>query len=183
MISGNAQKNNKRSGSPDKGEPVFLIIGKIRRPHGVKGEVLFETRTTFPERIKPGIRVYISEKKTTFTIESVRPQKENLLVKFKEISDCDEAGIYRNQMVYVQAKGLPALVEDEFYFHELIGLEVRTERGEWLGQVDEIIETGANEVLVVKGEGKEHLFPFLKDVVLNVNLDKKEIIVRLLEWK
>ncbi|RJQ41435.1 MAG: 16S rRNA processing protein RimM [Anaerolineaceae bacterium] len=183
MIQGHSHKKNTDDGSPKEGEPLFLIIGKIRKPHGVRGELLFEILTEFPERIKAGKKVYVGDGKFEQQIESVRFQKENYLIKFKEINDCEKAGIYRNQMVYVQAVDLPKLPKDEYYYHDLIGMQVLSEEGEKIGSVSEIIETGAKEVLVVSQAGKEYLFPFIKQVVLEVNKEESVIIVKLQEWK
>jgi len=183
MKSDRSQANNNKHGSPAKGEPNFLIIGKIRRPHGVRGEVLFEVITDFPERIQPDLKVYIGAKKDKYVVQRVRTQPPHLLLKFKEINDRDIAGEFRNQLVSVRAVDLPELPEDEFYIHQLIGLRVVTQTREELGNVTEIIETGANDVIVAVRDMVETLIPFIEDVIIEVNLEMKEIIVKLQEWK
>ena len=175
-------KKNMNNGSPEKGEPLFLTVGKIRRPHGLYGEMLFEIITAFPERIKKGKDVYIGDSKQAYQLESVRRQHEHYLIKLKDLDDCDEVGLLRNQLVYTKAEGLPALPQDEYYQHALLGMQVRTEDGHELGSVVEIIETGANDVLVVSKDEEELLIPFIKQTILEVRDRERIIIVRLQEW-
>lgn len=175
-------KNNKNDGSPDQGEPLFLIIGKIRRPHGVRGEMLFEIITEFPERVKKGLEVYVGDHKKAYRIESVRTQQQHFLLKFKDLDDCDQVGLLRNQLVYKKAENLPPLTENEYYQHDLLGMQVVTEEGIELGSVAEILETGANDVLVVLNEEKELLIPFITQTILKIKDQERIIVVRLQEW-
>ncbi len=178
-----SNKKDRNDGSPKNGEPLFLIIGKIRKPHGVRGELLVEILTEFPERIKPDGEVFLGEKKHVQEIETVRFTHTGMLLKFKDIDDRDKAGIFRNQLVYIEAVNLPKLPEDEYYFHELIGMKVKTQEGELLGSVNEVLETGANDVLVVTCSGKEELIPFIEQVIVNINKEDNEIIIKKQEWK
>ncbi len=142
-----------------------------------------EILTEFPERIKPGKKVYIGERKNEQQIETIRLQNDGLLIKFSGITDREEAGLFRNELIYIQAANLPKLKENEYYYHDLINMQVKTEEGEFLGSVSEILETGANEVLVVTQAGKEYLFPFIKQVVLEVNKEENVILIKKQEWK
>lgn len=178
-----SKKDEKDDGSPEKGEPFFLMIGRVRKPHGVKGEILIDVLTEFPERIKPGKTVFIGEKKVEQQIETVRSQHEGLLLKFCAIHDRETAGQFRTALIYVRAESLPKLGNDQYYFHELIDMQVQTEGGEILGKVNEILETGANDVLIVKQAEKEVLLPFIKQVVLAVDQKGKTITVKMQEWK
>ncbi|MHB8807692.1 MAG: ribosome maturation factor RimM [Anaerolineaceae bacterium] len=183
MAQSPSNKKGINDGSPKKGEPLFLTIGKIRKPHGVRGELSVAVLTEFPERIKPGKIVFVGERKIEQQIETIRFQNDGLLIKFNGINDRDEAGLFRNELIYIQAANLPKLEENEYYYHDLLNMQVKTEEGELLGSVSEILETGANEVLVVTQEEKEYLFPFIKQVVLVVDKEENVILIKKQEWK
>jgi 16S rRNA processing protein RimM len=170
------------SGSPLPGEPEYLAIGKLRRPHGVHGEMLMSVWTDFPERLQPDTLVYLGKTHLAVHIKSVRGQKQDALIVFDEFSDREEVGRFRNQVVYVRTADLPVLPDDELYLHQLLGLQViRDEDDVSLGVVAEILETGANDVLLVRREGKSDiLIPDIDPVILAIDLEKGEIRVNLL---
>lgn len=171
----------KKTGSPN-GESIYLAIGYLRRPHGVGGEVILDLHTDFPERIKPGRKVYVGEDHEAFTIGSVRAHGDGMLVKLRGFDSPETAGRFRNQWMYVRSTEVPALPEGKFYKHELIGLTVMTDEGENLGVVNEILETGANDVyVVVQEDGKEILLPAIPEVVLDVSMTDKVMKVHILE--
>lgn len=171
----------KNSGSP-KGESLYLAIGFLRRPHGVQGEVIMDLHTDFPDRIKSGRKVYIGEKHEAFTIGSARVHGNGLLVKIQGFDTPETSGRFRNQWVYVQSTEVPALPEGKYYKHELIGLTVMVDDGSKLGLLNEVLETGANDVYVVRKEdGKEVLLPAIPDVVLEVNMDDRVMKVHLID--
>ncbi|MDR3576267.1 MAG: ribosome maturation factor RimM [Anaerolineaceae bacterium] len=181
MHSPSRRKEN--SGSPGLGEPEYLAVGLIRRPHGVQGELLMDVDTDFPERLTPGKTVYVGERRDPFQINSIRAQDKTLLLKLKNVDDVDQAGKLRNKRVYVKTKGLPPLPEGEYYFHQLVGLKVVDETGNLLGSLVEILKTGANDVYVVRAEdGTETLLPAIDPVILEVDLERSEIRVRPPEW-
>ncbi len=168
-------------GSPSTGEPVYLAVGSLRRSHGIRGDFLLDITTDFPERLKPGIQVYVGEKKQALKITRRRPHTEGLILGFEGISNPEQAAKYRAQTIYVLADNRPPLPEGEYYHHQIIGLNVVDEAGAALGVITEIIETGANDVYVVKGaDEREILLPALKEVLLDINLDTKTMRVHLL---
>lgn len=169
------------AGSPLDGEPVFLVIGKIRRPHGLRGEQIMEIHTDFPERIVPGIRVFVGGDHQPMQIRSVRTHKDMLLVSFDGIDSPNDAGVFRNSLVYVRSDDRPALPEGDYYHHQLHDLQVVTESGEVLGTITEILSTGANDVLVVRPEtGGDILIPLIDEVVLGVDLEAGTMQVHLI---
>ncbi|MBN2386833.1 MAG: 16S rRNA processing protein RimM [Anaerolineales bacterium] len=171
----------RQAGSPTAGEPAFLIVGKVRRPHGVRGDVLVEICTDFPERLAPGTLVYLGKDRLPLTIENQRPHKDGLLILFAGLTTPEQAGLYRNQNLYVPAEDRPALPEGEYYHHQLIGLRVLDESGQALGVLHEILETGANDVYVLAAEaGKEILLPAIAETILDVDLDAGVMKVHLL---
>ncbi len=177
-----ASKNN-IPGSPEQGEPVFLSIGKLRRAHGLKGEILMDVNTHFPDRIIAGRTYLIGTQHRPMQVESVRWANKNVLIKFVGIDTPEEMAIFRNQIVFIDSHELPQLPEGEYYHHQLLGLQVFNEAGEKLGIINEILETGANDVYVVKQEnGEELLLPVIFDVVLSYHVEEGKIIVRLPEF-
>jgi 16S rRNA processing protein RimM len=152
------------SGSPSKGEPVYLVVGSLRRPHGVDGEILMEVLTDFPERIQAGMTVFLGGKHHPATISQVRNHNNGLLLSFEGMDSPESVGRFRNQPVYVPTVGRPELP-----------------KGNELGLLTDILETGANDVYVVtSNEGHEILLPAIKDVVLNVDLPTKKMTVHII---
>lgn len=172
---------NANTGSPN-GEPVYLVVGLLRRPHGVRGEIMTEIITDFPERLKSGEKFYLGEERMPVTVRSSRFHKQGILLSFDGIHDRDEIGAHRQKYLYVDLNDWPPLPEGEYYDYELIGLEVIVEEsGEVLGRLTDILETGANDVYVVTTEsGQELLLPAIPEVVLDVNLDTAQMSVYLL---
>jgi 16S rRNA processing protein RimM len=169
------------SGSPD-GEPVYLVVGFLRRPHGLRGEIMMDLHTDFPERFRSGRKLFAGDEHKPLTLSSARSHAKGMLVKFKGIENPEDAGQLRNQWVYVRAADVPSLPEGQIYQHELFGFDVLDESGNSLGELVEIIETGANDVYVVRNKsGKEILLPAIASVILETDPVRRVIRVHLLE--
>jgi 16S rRNA processing protein RimM len=174
-------KPDEASGSPSIGEPDFLVVGKLRRPHGVRGEILMDVYTDFPERLKTGVTVYIGPEHTPARIRNTRWQAPAMLIAFERYETREEAGLLRNLLVHVRADDRPPLDEGEYYHHQLLGMQVIEESGEYLGVLSGILETGANDVFIVTTpEGREVLLPATDEVLLEIDLDRKQMRVHLL---
>jgi 16S rRNA processing protein RimM len=170
-----------KSGSPKQGEPVYLAVGLLRKPHGLRGDLLLEVYTDFPDRIRPGTTILVGDEHQPLKITRRRPHNDGLILGFEGIDTPEEAGKFRATLAYVPAADRPPLPEGEYYHHEIIGLTVLDESGKELGQLTEIIETGANDVYVVKpAEGSDILLPALKEVILGIDLVAKTMRVHLL---
>jgi|WetSurMetagenome_2_1015567.scaffolds.fasta_scaffold282690_2 16S rRNA processing protein RimM len=175
--------SSEMTGSPKSGEPEYIVVGKIRRPHGIYGELVLELMTDFPERLFPGKRVFIGEKHEPYLIEHMRQHNEGALIAFQGLTVREEAARITNSLMYVSARGLPELPKGEYYYHELFGLSVQNEAGDEIGKLTEVLETGANDVYVVISEdGEETLIPALENVVLEIDLQNGRIVVRPPEW-
>jgi len=169
------------SGSPD-GEPVYLTVGFLRRPHGLQGEIIMDLHTDFPERMKRGRKLFVGENRQPLTLTNVRPYRSGLLVKFRDLETPEAVGMYRNQWVYTKAQDAPPLPAGQVYQHQLFGFQVLDESDRLLGELVEILETGANDVYIVKDEaGKEILLPAIPSVILNIDRDRRTMRVHLLE--
>jgi 16S rRNA processing protein RimM len=173
--------NKDASGSPD-GEPVYLTVGFLRRPHGLHGEIIMDLRTDFPERLKSGRKLFLGEEHKPMTLVSARPHAKGMLIKFKGVETPEDVGQFRNQWVYVKASDVPPLPEGQIYQHELFGFKVLDESDNLLGELVEIIETGANDVYVVRDDsGHEILLPAIPSVVLDLDPARRLMRVHLLE--
>jgi 16S rRNA processing protein RimM len=169
------------AGPPTAGGPDFLVVGKVRRPHGVHGEVVAEIYTDFPERMTQKKSIFLGEKHVRVILASQRPHNEGLLLGFEGVTTPEQAGRYRNQILSISASEASELSEGEFYFHELFDLDVVDEAGNQLGRITDILETGANDVYVVTdATGHELLLPAISEVILDVDLDSKTMKVHLL---
>lgn len=178
------EKNNKRTerptGSPSTGEPVFLVVGKLRKPHGLRGEVLMEVLTDFPERLVPGKTVYLGDEYTPLTIENIRNHGKQMLVKFEILDYREDVEEMRNQFIHVQTKDSPPLPDGEYYHHQLIGLNVIDENGNLVGYIHSILETGANDVYIIRpSQGPDILLPAIRSVILEIDLNRKMIHVQI----
>ena len=138
--------------------------------------------TDFPERLRSGMTIYVGENHLALQIRSCRLQKNNLLLAFEGVMDRDAVGVFRNELLYVRADDIPALPEGDYYHHQILGLRVVSEREEFLGTVVDILETGANDVCVVRpSDGPDFLLPVIDSIVLQIDLDRGEMRVHLLE--
>lgn len=171
----------KNTGSPA-GEPLYLSVGFLRRPHGLHGEINMDLHTDFPDRMKSGRKLFVGEEHQPMTLTSVRPHQAGLIVKFKGVESPEDAGKFRNQWVYIKAKDAPPLPTGQIYQYELIGFSVVDDQDNPLGKLIEIIETGANDVYIVKDDsGKEILLPAIPSVILDLDAGARLMRVHLLE--
>lgn len=169
------------TGSLTGSEPVFLVVGKLRRPHGLSGEMVMEIWTDFPERLRPGVQLYVGAEHIPTRIIKARRHQQMLLITLEGFDNREAAGNLRNQFLYVRSTDIPALPEGEYYHHQLIGLMVYDEHGARLGEIRAIMETGANDVFVVQTPaGAEILVPFLDSLLIKVDLERRELHTRLL---
>ena len=177
-----SEQNSKIStGSSPSDEPVFVVIGKFRRPHGIKGEIRMTVLTDYPELISPGQVIYAGDRYKTYTIKDIRWHGGDMLVSLKEMPDRTAVEIFRNIMVYMKSEDMPELPEGEYFIHQLVGMEVITDQDEKLGVLKEILITGANDVYLVESqEGKELLLPAIDEVILDIDQEKGQILVHII---
>ena len=159
-----------------------IVVGFLRRPHGVRGDLIMDVHTDFPERLKTGKTVFVGEDHQPMVIASLRPVAAGMLVRFRGVKTPEGAGQFRNTWVFVPTANRPELPDGEYYHHQLIGLNVVTEDGRELGVLVDILETGANDVYVVRHpDGSEVLLPAIPPVILEVSLADRQMRVHLLD--
>ncbi len=158
----------------------LLEVGKIVNTHGLRGEVKIVTWTDTPDVFENLDYVYSGEQK--LTIQNVKYQKNNIIVKFKEIPSIDDAEKYKNKVLTAERDMLGELPEGTYYIADLIGLDVYDDEGNKVGVLADVFNTGSNDIYEVKREGRKALLlPVIDDVVLNIDLDLKKITVHIME--
>lgn len=156
--------------------PETVLAGRVGRPHGVRGELRVEAWSDAPEaRFAQGAVLWLGPERggdalRAYTVRAVRPHRRLLLVTFDGIAGREDASALTGLHVHVPISELEPLGEDAWYEHELLGLEVVTDEGVSLGRVAVIMETGANDVLRVRGE-REVFIPLIGDVIDEVDLE------------
>jgi 16S rRNA processing protein RimM len=114
-------------------------------------------------------------------LEKIRQMNQGVLVNLQGCATPEAAGELRNRYVYVLAADRPSLPEGEYYHHQLIGLQVLDQQGEYLGQIIEILETGANDVFIIRPQiGQNILIPYTDEVVLKIDLEQNQMVIQLL---
>ena len=162
----------------------YFEVGQIVNTNGLKGLLKINPFTDDITRFERLKTIFIEHKKELleFEIESVRYQKKQVLLKLKGIDTIEEAEKYREDYLKINRNKEEKLPEDTHYIVDLIGLDIYTEDGELLGKLDDVFSTGSNDVYVVKnGEGKQILLPAISDVIKNIDLEQKKIVVNLIE--
>ncbi|MDY4761073.1 ribosome maturation factor RimM [Streptococcus thoraltensis] len=164
----------------------YFNVGKIVNTQGLQGELRVLSVTDFAEeRFKKGSRLAIFDDKNQYLLDveiaSHRKQKNFDIVKFKGLYHINDVEKYKGTMLKVAEENLTDLAEDEFYYHEIIGLDVY-ENDVLIGQIKEILQPGANDVWVVKRKGKRDLLlPYIPPVILNVDVAGNRVDVEIME--
>lgn len=160
-----------------------LILGKVSGVYGIKGWVKVYSHTRKKEEILGYSNWLLGSNKRgweQFEVEAGRPQGKTVVAKIKGCDDRNQAESYIGREIAVLKSWLPSIAEDEYYWHQLQGLQVKNLDGFDLGTVKTLMETGANDVLVLEsdGVGKERLIPFVQGLyVLNIDLESGEMQV------
>ncbi len=158
-------------------EPT-VAVGRITRVHGVQGEVAVFVISEVPGRFADGATVWLEDGRT-LTVESTRPHKDRLLVRFRGVEDRAQAEALQKALLVVPESSSPELPQGSWWDHRIVGCALETDTGRVLGTVRDVIHTGANDVWsAVDDDGVETLVPVLKDVILGVDMDAQRIVVR-----
>jgi 16S rRNA processing protein RimM len=158
----------------------LLLLGKVIRPHGLNGllriisysgskESFLNAGTLFLKPEKAGL----SEHKLT----SITTHKNAFLLRLNGVDTLDVAETYRGAEILIRKDTLRRESDDEYFWFELIGLEVYLDSGQFIGKLHEIINTGSNDIYIVKEGNKEFLIPAIHGIVLKVDLENKKIVI------
>jgi len=162
----------------------FVVIGKVVSTQGNKGEVNVMPLTDLIDRFKNLDNVFLRNKNSQaiLNVEKVRVRKDRVILKLKDIENIKEAKMIVGSFLEVERKNAVKLSKDAYFIFEIIGLEVYTENNIFLGKIENVINTGSNDVYIVKRKDKEELFiPAILDVVKDIDLEKKRITIHLVD--
>jgi 16S rRNA processing protein RimM len=167
--------------SPQGITPQYLDVGIVIRPHGVRGLLLVEGTSDLIRSIRPGDQIFLHNGDSSFTATSISPHRKRFLIKLETIDTRNDAEGMREEVLQIEFTSAEPLPKGSYYFWQLIGLRVFDEKGNVLGELSEIIQTGANDVYVVRSEGgKEILLPAIEQVIQEVDLQAGQLRVKLL---
>jgi 16S rRNA processing protein RimM len=158
------------------GSPTnHITVGKVLGPHGVRGDVRVLPLTDFPQRFRHGSYLYLNGQEVM--VEGSRPLRGLLIVKFQGVDTRNHAEEIQGADLTVPEEALQPLPPGEYYRHQIMGLTVWSREGMRLGVITDILPTGSNDVFLVQGEGKEYVIPHIQDIVREVDLDRKRMII------
>lgn len=161
-----------------------LKVGVVTSVHGIKGEVKVFPTTDDSRRFKKLKHVYLDTGKELLSleIEGVKFFKQMVILKFKGYENPDDVMKFRQKELWIDRKDAVRLSKDEYFIADLIDMEVCDEEGKLIGTLKDIISTGANDVYAVETpEGKEVLFPAIKQCVLDVDTEARKMTVHVME--
>jgi 16S rRNA processing protein RimM len=162
-----------------------ISIGRIINNHGLDGLVKFMPFTNIGEMVfgLDEITLYNPENKEFFMsrVEEVKPLNRFFVLKLSGLNSIEDAKKMMGFQIYVPYEDLPELGEDEYYMFQLMNSKVYYEDGEYIGVVEDVMETGSNDVIQIKGE-EEVLIPLIKDYIVSLDLDNKKIVTKRIEY-
>lgn len=163
----------------------YIVIGKITRTHGLFGNVKVFPTTNVGEIFSNLKQVFIKDEARNgiykVTVQRIKKVGKEYLLKIAGIDSLEKAKKIVGLQLAVRIEDLPKLKSGEYYFYQLLNVDVYNERGEKMGTVVDIIETGSNDVAVVKTGKGEILVPMIKDCIVEFEPGKK-LVVKLMEW-
>jgi len=172
-------------------DPDYVVIAKIVAPFGLRGAVKATIRTDFPERFDDLEEAWLAPAeapfdagRTLYKVLEARPQNEKqVMLKFEGVTKPEQAEALRGYTVAVPRSEAVPLQEGEYYIFQLVGLDVYTEEDEFVGRVIDVLEYPANDVYEVRGpmSPKPVLIPAIKDVVKEIDLEKRRITIELMD--
>ncbi|HOT91612.1 MAG TPA: ribosome maturation factor RimM [Anaerolineae bacterium] len=162
-------------------EPRYLAIGRILRPHGVRGELRAEILTDYPERVADLHTLYIGKEHRPYTLKGVRFHQGAMLLTLQECTTRDAAEALRGALVEVSLADAIPLNEGEYYHFQVIGMQVETDTGEVLGRITDVFTApGANDVFVVHGPLGEILIPVIEEAIMDLDVEAGRVLIHVL---
>lgn len=161
----------------------LLRVGVISSTHGIKGEVKVFPTTDDRNRFKELKMILLDtgKEQKELEIENVKFFKQFVILKFKGIDNINDIEKYKGKDLLITRENAAVLSEGEFFICDLIGLQAEEEDGSFLGELAEVLQTGANDVFVIKTkQGKEILIPYIDDCVKKIDIGEKRMVVHLL---
>ncbi len=159
----------------------LITIGKIVAPHGVRGDVRIVPLTDFPDRFNKLKAVFVDDV-GQLNLESARQHKKFILLKFAELDSISAIEHLRGKLIKIRREDVVKLPKGQYYIFDIIGLNVFTEDGSLLGIITDVLQPGSNDVYVIEQQDKkELLIPAIKEVVKRIDIEGKQMVVKLQE--
>ena len=158
----------------------LLLLGKVLRPHGLAGLLRINSYAESGNSFLASRTIFLrnrSDEWLEHEVLSVHPHKGAFLMKLKGLSTIEEAERLRGASIYVEKRGLEEKDQDEFFWHEIIGLEVYLKTGSYIGEVENILSTGSNDIYVIRHGDSEIFVPALHGVVEDIDLPSGKMII------
>ena len=157
----------------------YTIVGKIISSHGIKGEVKIYPLTDNLNRFDYLKTAYIGDKKIKVELEKAKYHKNLAILKFKEFNDINQILSFKDSFIYVDETEKVVLPKDHFFIYDLVGSKVFNTNSQLIGILSDIVQGPSNDIYVVKDmeEEKEYLIPAVKQFIINIDIDNKEIII------
>ncbi len=160
--------------------PDFVIIGQVKRAHGIKGKLSVEPITDNPQRFKLLKSVFLSldeEQRSSFAVEEAQVTNKGILLSLTGIQSMDEAEKWRGAFVEIHRSECLPLPEGEHYYFEMLGLEVITTQGQKIGVLEDFIPAPANDVYVVRQNEREILIPAIAEIIKRIDFEKGVMVI------
>lgn len=159
----------------------MLESGKIVNIHGLNGEIKVNPWCDSPDFLCGFDVLYIGNEKTMAKVQTARIHKNMVIIKLEGIDTPEEANALRNKIIYID-RGDVLLQEGEYFIQDLIGLTVKNaDSGEIYGEVKDVLQTGANDVYEISGNGRTYLVPAIEQVIIKTDIENSVILIRPLE--
>lgn len=155
----------------------FVAVARVLGAWGLRGHVRVELLTDFPERLAERKRLYLGPSFRPVEVEEFVLRGRHAVLKLRDVSTAERGDALRGQVLYIPERELAPLPEGTYYWHQIIGLEVRTTSGQYVGRVVDILRTGSNDVYVVQAGDREVLLPAIEPVIRSIDLAANLLVI------
>ena len=158
----------------------LILIGHVIRPHGIAGLLKIVSYAQSKETFFQAGSVFIDRDQNRFEemkVVDIKPHGSSYLLRVSDVNSIEQAKFFRGAKIYIRKDSLIKNDENEFFYYELLGINVYLISGQYLGVIKEIFPTGSNDVYVVEGQEKEFLIPAIHEVIKEINISKKRMVI------
>ncbi len=158
----------------------LLLLGRVVKPHGLDGTLSIRSYAESKDSFVEAGRVVLATpdgQRKAFSVVSARPHKKGMLLNLEGLGSVEAAEGFRDAEIFIRTDALERAPEDEYYWFELVGIEVYGHTGRYVGTLEQILTTGGSDVYVVRSEAKEILIPASREVIEEIDLDNRRMTV------
>ena len=177
-----SSKSSKKNNTSD--TPRFVALGRLGRTHGMRGELRFFPYAFPCPTLQEGRSVLLQGtegKNLSLTVENIRRRAPFLLVRFQEVTSLEQAQALCHAVVSIEERWFSPVQEGEFYYYQVIGLNVLTTADECVGQITQVFFSGGHDVWVVRQGKKEHLIPVTEEIVRSIDIPSGRVVIEPME--